>query len=116
MVGADTGLKTHLVRIIANMSFECPEVQDLVRERGGLHLVLNHFLIDENNPFLREWSILAVRNLTDNNIQNQEVISQLQIIDVPQNVKEDLNTIGFELKFNPNGKINVVKMQKDEIK
>jgi hypothetical protein len=67
------GLKRDLVRVIANMCYQDRESQDAVRELGGIPLVLSCTCIDENNPYSREWSIVAVRNLCENNLHNQKV-------------------------------------------
>ena len=69
----ERGLKRDLVRVIANMCFQDRASQDAVRELGGIPLVLSCSCIDENNPYSREWSVVAIRNLCDNNIENQQV-------------------------------------------
>jgi hypothetical protein len=69
----ERGLKRDLVRVIANMCFQDRASQDAVRELGGIPLVLSCSCIDENNPYSREWSIVAIRNLCENNLENQKV-------------------------------------------
>ena len=69
----ERGLKRDLVRVIANMCFRDRASQDAVRELGGIPLVLSCTCVDENNPYSREWSVVAIRNLCDNNLDNQKV-------------------------------------------
>jgi hypothetical protein len=69
----ERGLKRDLVRVIANMCFHDRASQDAVRELGAIPLVLSCSCIDENNPYSREWSIVAIRNLCENNLENQKV-------------------------------------------
>lgn len=67
------GLKRDLVRVIANMCYQDRASQDAVRELGGIPLVLSSTCIDENNPYSREWGVVAIRNLCENNLENQQV-------------------------------------------
>jgi len=53
------GMKTKLIRIIANLTYENSLAQDTVREEGGLPLVLESCIIKESNPYMREWSVLG---------------------------------------------------------
>lgn len=98
------------MRIVANLSLRSRLCQDLVREEGryhcynylkatgGLVIVLNSCNIDKENPFLREWSILALRNLTENNEENQKFISELAPEGVPTEVQEEMNEIGVAVE------------------
>jgi hypothetical protein len=45
--------------------------QDELRELGGIPLVLNHCTSDSGSAFVREWALLAVRNLCADNLENQ---------------------------------------------
>ena len=47
------GRKVELLKVIGNACFRCRPSQDLVREVGGLPLVLNHCAVDGANPLLR---------------------------------------------------------------
>lgn len=33
--------------------------------------------VDARNPLIKEWSILAIRNLCEENLENQEIVRQL---------------------------------------
>ena len=47
---------------------------------GTLEVFLSQqCVIDEENPFLREWGFWAVRNLLDNNLDNVKEISEMQL-------------------------------------
>lgn len=52
--------------------------QDKVRLLGGVHTILNHCVVDQQNPYLPQWSIVALRMLMENNLENQEIIRNLQ--------------------------------------
>lgn len=69
--------------------------QDKVRLLGGVHTVLNHCVVDQQNPYLPQWSIVALRMLMDNNLENQEIIRGLQ----SQNIvnSEDMKKLGIEV-------------------
>lgn len=52
-LGVPVGRKAELLKVIGNACFRCRASQDLVREVGGLTLVLNHCAVDGGNPLLR---------------------------------------------------------------
>ncbi|KAJ9473830.1 Copper transport protein 86 [Pseudozyma hubeiensis] len=54
------------------------EVQDRVRERGGLFHVLNMTVLDERNPYMREHAIFALRYLLAGNAESQSLVGSLQ--------------------------------------
>jgi Spinocerebellar ataxia type 10 protein domain len=60
-----------LVKVIANACYNCFAAQEAVREHDGIPLVLCHCNIDHTSPFLREWGIMAVRNICAGNTANQ---------------------------------------------
>ena len=51
--GVPAGRKVELLKVIGNACFRCRSSQDLVRDVGGLPLVLNHCAVDGANPLLR---------------------------------------------------------------
>ena len=69
--GLPIGRKVELVRLVANMAYRCRVVQDALRLKGGLPVMLNHCNIDGHHPMLREWGIFAIRNLCGGNLENQ---------------------------------------------
>ena len=63
------GFKAQLVKIIANLTHDCSDVVlEEMKLLGVLPLLLNHCRhIDDENPFIREWSVFAIRNLSKSN-------------------------------------------------
>ncbi|XP_053170051.1 ataxin-10 [Scomber japonicus] len=72
------GFKAHLIRLIGNLCYKNPNNQNKVRVLEGIPLVLDNCNIDSNNPFISQWSIFAIRNLLENNTQNQELVASLE--------------------------------------
>ena len=65
-------MQADLVKVIANACSNCRVAQDTVRSvEGGIPLILSHCNSDHTSPFLREWGILAVRNICAGNLENQ---------------------------------------------
>ena len=65
-------MQADLVKVIANACSNCRVAQDIVRSvEGGIPLILSHCNSDHTSPFLREWAILAVRNICAGNLENQ---------------------------------------------
>ncbi|XP_072340668.1 ataxin-10 [Scyliorhinus torazame] len=71
------GFKAHLIHLIGNLCYNNTENQDKVRELDGIPLILDNCSIDDNNPFVNQWAVFAIRILTEQNMKNQEVISQM---------------------------------------
>ena len=49
-----------------------------MNELDGIPLILDSSNIDDNNPFMMQWVVYAVRNLTEDNSQNQDVIAKME--------------------------------------
>ncbi|KAK3150287.1 hypothetical protein QOZ80_3AG0231270 [Eleusine coracana subsp. coracana] len=73
------GYRRDLVAIIANCLHGKKKVQDEVRKLDGIMLLLQQCVVDEENPYLREWGLLAVKNLLEGNEENQKEVSQLEM-------------------------------------
>ena len=52
--------------------------QDLVGELEGLQLLLDCTQVDARNPLITQWSILAVKALTENHPTNQAILAGLR--------------------------------------
>ena len=96
------GYRCHLLRLVGNMCFDRRENQDLVRTLEGIPLVLNHCYSDDQNPYLREWGVFCIRNLTENNLENQELISKFQTLQVDPRTQDMLNEMGVQAELDPN--------------
>ena len=51
-----------------------------------------------NNPFLREWALFCVRNLTEGNLENQDAIERLEVLEAAEN--QTMKDLGLEVKLN----------------
>ncbi|RDD41597.1 Ataxin-10 [Trichoplax sp. H2] len=103
-------LKKNLIRLIGNMSYRNRIIQDEIRILGGIPLLLNQCRFDVCNPFVTQWCILAIRNLCDENIENQNVIAELNIKGVVNSTA--LNELGLEVTMQ-SGRIRVKQKEHD---
>ncbi|KAL3517073.1 hypothetical protein ACH5RR_023975 [Cinchona calisaya] len=81
------GFRRDIVGIIGNCAYRLKLVQDEIREKNGIVLLLQQCVVDEDNPFLREWGIWCARNLLEGNAENQRVVADLEMqgsVDVPE--------------------------------
>ncbi|XP_010191112.1 PREDICTED: ataxin-10 [Mesitornis unicolor] len=69
--------KSHLIRLIGNLCYKNKENQNKVHDLDGIFLILDNCRIDDNNPFVNQWAVFAIRNLTEENERNQELIMQM---------------------------------------
>lgn len=92
------GLRASSVRAIALACDRYKPAQDLVRNLGGLPLVMNALSYEKDpktNPFLREWAIIAVRNLCLENEENSLEISSYELQEISKD-QEFLERTGLE--------------------
>jgi ataxin-10 len=82
-------IKRDLIRLLGTLSFRNKVIQDRIRRCGGIEVILNHSTVDEKNPCksvyaalpsveqtidMREHAIFALRNLLEDNADNQEAV------------------------------------------
>ena len=69
-----------VVRLLGNLCWKHRRNQDTIRDLGGVPAVLSSFNIDdESSPFVRQWAVFALRNLCEDNLENQEVVAGVQL-------------------------------------
>ncbi|KAL7747224.1 hypothetical protein RI367_007435 [Sorochytrium milnesiophthora] len=74
-----------LLMLLSNLAYHNRHVQDLIRERSCLTLILNLCNYDDNHAFIREYATLALRNVMEGNAENQRIIEALR----PQSIADD---------------------------
>ncbi|CAR27873.1 ZYRO0D08580p [Zygosaccharomyces rouxii] len=99
------GSKSFIIEILASLAHENAMVKDKVRELHGLELVLSNCVIDDNDPFIKERSIICIKFLLKENAANQDFVAQLEAQkSVPD---ETLADVGYEVKIGTDGKIRL---------
>ncbi|XP_010025685.2 ataxin-10 [Eucalyptus grandis] len=73
------GFRRDIVAVIGNCLYWRRSVQDEVRCKDGIILLMQQCVADEDNPFLREWGIWTVRNLFEGNTENQQAVAELEL-------------------------------------
>ncbi|PIA61152.1 hypothetical protein AQUCO_00300581v1 [Aquilegia coerulea] len=93
------GFRRDIVAIIGNCSYERKHVQDEVRRRGSILLLMQQCVIDEDNPFLKEWGMWLLKNLFESNVENSREVADLVLqdtVDVPE-----LDKYGMRVMLDP---------------
>jgi hypothetical protein len=112
---------TSLVRLIANICYKCQWNQDLVRmtpvpisfvkdtkhdsRRNGLHVLLSCTSFAYGCFTLREWAIVAIRNVLEDNQENQKQVEELeaqQALNTPE-----LEKLGVQVHLDRKGHVHV---------
>lgn len=88
------GFKRDLIRIIGNMCYRNRVCQDQARELEAIPLLLDHCKVDTRNPYIREWSIMALRNVCEGNVENQAIVGDLKVLEVAPS--EELEELGLQ--------------------
>jgi hypothetical protein len=121
-----------IVRLLGNLVYGCRSNQDLLRntvapptndsssqqqqpqqqQRTGLHLILSCTSLSHTCFTLREWSIVAIRNALDNNIDNQTMVAQLQAQQPAPSAP--LEEMGVRVQLEQNGKVSLKPVSEDE--
>lgn len=122
---------TVLVRLLGNLCFLCRENQDLLRttivpstrpdsadsdsdklaqqERSALHVLLSCTSFSYTCFTLREWAVVAIRNVLDKNEQNQAEVAKL---DGQQPVQTaELDAMGVRINLDSSGKVSVEPLE-----
>ncbi|XP_055382900.1 ataxin-10 [Condylostylus longicornis] len=95
-------LRTLLVRTLANLLYKNKKNQEYVRELNIIAAILDSTRPDARNPMIKEWSILAIRNMCENCSENQQIISNLtKVGDASKNVLTELNLEMGSLRISP---------------
>jgi len=119
-----------LVRLIGNSCFLCRQNQDLVRctivpapvqdlsatndsgnsqmvveERNVLHIVLSCTSLAHSCFTLREWAVVAIRNLLDQNEHNQAEVAKLEANQPVQTA--ELGDLGIRVNMDAKGRVSV---------
>ncbi|XP_041111212.1 ataxin-10 isoform X3 [Polyodon spathula] len=72
------GFKARLIRLTGNLCHNNKENQNKVRELDGIALILDNCSLDGNNPFINQWVVFAIRNVLEQNKQNQEILMAME--------------------------------------
>ena len=119
---------TSLVRLLGNLCFRCQHNQDLIRKtdisiaggdeqearnaltprRSILHVLLSCTSFGHACFTLREWGIVAIRNILDNNALNQEEVARLE---AQQPIATaELRNAGVRVKMGRGGKVSLTAL------
>ncbi|KAG8771048.1 hypothetical protein FRC12_003880 [Ceratobasidium sp. 428] len=71
-------VKRDLIRLLGTVVHDDKSIQDRIRERGGIQVVLSLCAVDDRNPYIREHALFTLRNLLHNNKENQDVVRELE--------------------------------------
>ncbi|XVF69034.1 hypothetical protein PTKIN_Ptkin11bG0048900 [Pterospermum kingtungense] len=106
------GFQKDMVAVIGNCAYRRKHVQDEIRQKNGILLLLQQCVTDDDNPYLREWGIWSLRNLLEGNALNQQAVADLELqgsVDMPEltrlglRVEIDQNTCRAKLVNIPGG-------------
>ncbi|KAI7866017.1 spinocerebellar ataxia type 10 protein domain-containing protein [Spinellus fusiger] len=97
-------LKRECVRCIGTMCSRSRDMQDKLRLIGGIPLVLRQCRVDDNNPYIREHAILALRYILQDNPENQRLIEELKPMEAVQT--PELTEMGLKATL-VNGKVQL---------
>ena len=100
--------KSLIVEILSMLTFNKKEIQNKIRELHGLELVLSNCVIDDNDPFIKERSIICIRFLLTENKENQDFVAKLEAKKAVQD--EALSEAGYEVKIGPDGNVGLTQI------
>jgi hypothetical protein len=102
--------KSHLLRLVGSLSHGSVAWQTALGGRA-VYACMNHSVLDDHNPLMREHSVLALRNLLEGNETNQRIVSDLRTQAVAN--QEQLRQAGIEAEVDEEtGKVRVATAAK----
>ncbi|CAJ1969294.1 unnamed protein product [Cylindrotheca closterium] len=125
---------TLLVRVVGNLCFRCKQNQDLMRsillpmastshtgdedtnnnnpeQRNALHVLLSCTTFATACFTLREWSVIAIRNVLEDNPSNQEIVAQLDANGPIQTAA--LSEAGLKVQLDSKGKVSLSTLKEE---
>lgn len=82
-------------------------------QRNGIYVMLSTTSLSHSCFTLREWSVIAIRYLLDNNQLNQHVVDELETKEAIQSAV--LHDIGLQVDMNKNtGKVSIKKIEMND--
>lgn len=129
-------LLTGSVQLIGNVVYHCRLTQDLLRTtlvpqingvgeletskenekamegpRNGLHVLLSCTACATSCFTLREWTVIAIRNILEENTENQAVVAELVALDPVQSA--NLEHLGLNIKLDSKGKVTLSPLEEE---
>lgn len=106
------GLKGLVLQLLTNLTDECEKISLYLHQTlSCLPLILSQSQHDDNNPFIRERSILLIRNLCQVD-EIREVLKTLEAKDVSEETKEMMREeAGIEAIVGQDGKVKFRKVE-----
>ena len=77
-IAANNLLKSN-IKLLGNLIYRCEITQHMLRTSNSIVTILNHCHTNFNNPLVREYSLMCIRNATENNMENQEFINNIKV-------------------------------------
>ncbi|KAJ3238268.1 hypothetical protein HDU81_008092 [Chytriomyces hyalinus] len=100
-------MKVDAMKVLCTAAFKCRAAQDEIRRVGGIPVILNHCTIDDQNPFIKEWSVFAIRNLCEGNLENQRLIESMEVVGLPEGQNEGLAAHGVRAGLSEDGRVRI---------
>lgn len=97
--------KLLIIEIISFLVHENSKMQNRARELQGLEAVLSNCVIDDNDPFIKERSVMCIKHLLKDNPENQNIVAQLESKAAIQD--DALESAGYEVSVDGSGKIKL---------
>lgn len=99
--------KLLVIEIISFLSYNNKKVQDKIRELQGLEAVLSNCVIDDNDPFIKERSIMCIKHLLQDNEENQRIVARMEAKTAVQD--SALSSAGYQINIGDNGKVQLAQ-------
>ena len=98
-------LKKLVMLVLSSLVWKSPEVQNQIRQYGGIETILSCTNFDAHNPYIKEHAIMCLKFLLEGNKENQRVVEELEARKV---VKDGLlEKSGFEAVIDQTGKLAI---------
>ena len=85
-------LKKLIVLVLSSLVWKSKNVQDQIRQHGGVDVILQCTQYDAHNPYIKEHAVMCLKFLLEGNKENQDIVRSLEAQQVvgDQEVLEDM--------------------------
>lgn len=103
------GCKSLLIEILSQLTHGNHTIQEQIRQKHGLELILSCTNIDDNEPFIKERAIVCLRFLLLGNEGNQKFVAALEARQVLD--KKVVEDVGYDVEIK-DGKVQLKRKEK----
>jgi hypothetical protein len=92
--------QTNVLKFLSNYSLKNNKLKEKIISNPGIfYYLLNHLKMDKYNPFKKEWTVLLIKSLSEDNYKIQTFIENLKPVEIDPLLKDYLQKNNYNFNF-----------------